>query len=266
MTIRLFVDQSLKNTSQEVLPSIQQQHYLLRVMRLQEGDRVFLFNGKDGEWEAECLQTKQPKKMHLQLLSQVRKQPTQSHAFFLFFAPIKTARMDMLIEKATELGVTHFLPCITDRTTQRHLNLERFQRISFEACEQSQRLDVPHFFEPAPLFKQLTKQIIQAPEHLFWMVPPSKTFNAPPFLQALQSFVSNTSPSAWGTLVGPEGGWSEKELQQLQQSYLPTLIPASLGTQILRAETAACLALGMLNQYVQAMDSTKSPKIPSPPS
>ncbi|MGL4824831.1 MAG: RsmE family RNA methyltransferase [Alphaproteobacteria bacterium] len=255
MTIRLFIDQPLKNASQKVFPSVQQQHYLLHVMRLQEGGRVFLFNGKDGEFEAECLQTKQPKKMHLQILSQVRGQPIQTHAFFLFFAPIKTSRMDMLIEKATELGATHFIPCITERTTQRHPNLERLQRISLEACEQSQRLDIPHFFEPAPLFKQLVQQTSQ-PAHLFWMVPPSETFNAPPLLQALQALASTASSTTWGTLVGPEGGWSEKELHQLQQSSPPTLIPASLGTQILRAETAACLALGMLNHYVQTTFTT----------
>lgn len=255
MTIRLFVDQSLKNSPKGVLPSVQQQHYLLHVMRLQEGDRVFLFNGKDGEWEAECFQTKQPKKMQLRVLSQVREQPVQPHAFFLFFAPIKTARMDMLIEKTTELGVTHFIPCVTDRTTQRNLNLERLQRISLEACEQSQRLNVPHFFEPAPLFQQLSQHAVQ-PAHLFWMVPPCEVLNAPLFLQTLQTFSSKTSATPWGVLVGPEGGWSEKELRHLQKPPCPTLIPASLGAQILRAETAACLALGILNQYVQSMDST----------
>jgi 16S rRNA (uracil1498-N3)-methyltransferase len=248
MTLRLFVDEPLQTPSQEIVPSVQQQHYLLHVMRLQEQSPVSLFNGKDGEWEAKCLNVKKSKKMRLQLLGQTRTQPLQTHSFFLFFAPLKIARMEMLIEKATELGGTHFIPCITERTTLRTPNLDRLQRISLEACEQSQRLDIPQFYKPAPLSQQLAEHT-PSPHHLFLMIPPSQHIQPPPLLHALQTVFSDTPSTTVGVLIGPEGGWSEKELRSFQQSTPRPLIPASLGTQILRAETAGCLALGILNHY-----------------
>ena len=239
MAIRLFVDALLSHPGLIIQLSSTQQHYLKNVMRLRPGDGVRIFNGNAGEWEASY------QKDTLQLIRQVQAQPLRQGHRFLFFSMIKPARMDWLVEKATEIGASHLVPCLSDRTTTRRCNLERFHRIAVEASEQSGRLEVPLLMEPAPLFDQLNSSLLSNTRG-FVMVPPNSVKQpVPPFSTCFPVVLDGCSRDL-GVLIGPEGGWSPQELTLFQKN--PSLTLVSLGHHILRAETAGVVALGMLQQ------------------
>jgi 16S rRNA (uracil1498-N3)-methyltransferase len=229
---RLFVTAALAEGAVVEL-SQEQAHYLRNVLRLGEGDAIGLFNGRDGEFRAR-LEAFARRAATATVEQRVRAQEAEPD-LWLVFAPIKRARIDYLVEKATELGVSALVPVITRHTIVERLNLERLRAHAIEAAEQSERLSVPTIAPPQPL-----DRLLGAWDSSRRIVLGDESGNAPPIAGVLQG----QSANAWAVLIGPEGGFAETELDALRK--LPFVSPVSLGPRILRADTAALAGLAVL--------------------
>jgi len=230
--IRLFVTASLADGAAVELGQ-EQTHYLKNVMRLREGEAVALFNGSDGEFRAR-LESFGKRTARLLVEERLRAQAAEPD-LWLVFAPIKRARIDYLIEKATELGVSALVPVITRHTNVERLNLERLRAHAIEAAEQSERLTVPRIDEPRAF-----DDVLGAWDKSRRIMLCDESGTAPRASVAL----ANQSAAAWAVLIGPEGGFAETELDALRK--LPFVSPVSLGPRILRADTAALAGLAVL--------------------
>ncbi len=224
--IRLFVEEPLFEGG-VIYPDEKKTHYMLHVMRLTDKDEVFLFNGKDGEFKS-TLEFVSKKKVCLNITQQIQEyNPTKPCV--LCPAIIKKENMDLVLQKATELGVSKIIPIITQRTVVRGFNLERAKSIVAEAAEQSERLDVPYIHEPIRLMD-------------LWSVLPEEM--TPVFLTergktGLKPLSAIKLPAF---IIGPEGGFTEKETSFLLEQK--NIAPLHLGNTILRAETASIAVLG----------------------
>ena len=225
---RLFVKQDLREGSQIIL-SKEQVHYLRNVLRLREGDNIALFNGRDGEWETKIVSIDK-KNVHVCAKTCIRPQELTADVW-LIFAPIKGLRVDFIAQKATELGANMLCPVFTEHTSVKKINVERLLSNAIEAAEQSGRLSVPQINSPVIL----EKLIEDWPKERFLFCC-DETGGGEPILGA---FKKNSGPA--GLLIGPEGGFSNKELDQLDK--LSNVCRVSLGRKILRSDTAAFAAL-----------------------
>ena len=228
--VRLFVEQALCEGARVPL-SAPQAHYLLHVMRARQGDRVSLFNGRDGEWLASIAEA--TRRACVLTCERQTKQQVADADLWLVFAPIKKTPADYVTQKATELGVSVLQPVITRRTIVHRINGERMRANAIEAAEQSGRLTVPEIRAPLDL-SRLLKEWPKGRSLLF-----CDEGGAPPILDALR----NAAKGPWAVLTGPEGGFDEDERKAIRA--LPSTIPASLGPRILRADTAALAALAI---------------------
>ncbi|MCT4554174.1 MAG: 16S rRNA (uracil(1498)-N(3))-methyltransferase [Pelagimonas sp.] len=224
--LRLYVQHPLGEGQQVVLDRAQA-HYLFGVMRMAVGAHVTLFNGADGEWQAEiaeaskrggtltCLQQSAPLQMPPDL--------------WLCFAPIKKARTDFIVEKAAEMGARRILPVSTEYTNSERIRQDRLQAHAVEAAEQCGGTYVP---EVAALQK-LDALLAALGDRRLLFCDESRLG------QPLDLPRGEAGP--WAILIGPEGGFSSAERTRL--SALPQAHPISLGPRILRADTAAVAAL-----------------------
>lgn len=227
---RLFVEDELA-LSDPVIFDPAQTNYLTRVMRLRTGDGVRLFNGRDGEWHAQLEVDGRRARAVLRRHTRAQYVPPQ---LCLVFAPLKKTRTDFLIEKATELGATELAPIMTAFTQTQRVKEERLRALVIEAAEQTERLDVPDI---AP---------VQSLSNLLAGWPEARTLfycDERGAARAMADELVAVGPGPAGVLVGPEGGFSETERQQLRA--LPFVRPVTLGPRILRAETAAVAALSV---------------------
>lgn len=206
----------------------QQTHYLRNVLRMQAGQEIRLFNGLDGEWICEIHELS--KKVCLLFpKEQIRPQPEKRREIHLLFAPIKKHRMDFLIEKSVELGVTHLHPVVTRYTEVRKINRDKIHLQMIEACEQCERMDIPDIEEISDLGETIAK----------W----NKTEKIFACIERLSEPATIPSPGNIALLIGPEGGFSDEEKGFIQSSS--KCVPLSLGSNVLRAETAALAALSL---------------------
>jgi len=228
--IRLFVDLPFEKGAP--LPLREEQgHYLMHVMRLGEGAQIHVFNGRDGEWLATFMPHK--KRSHIVLESQVKPQK-ETRGPGLIFSPIKPKRLEFLIEKATELGVQNLYPILMDHTSFGRIKSDKIESYAIEAAEQSERLDVPQIHGMEKLTVLLKNW---DPAHpIIWA---AERGDHPPLKSAIESLQNQNPPTF---LIGPEGGFSPKEIEMLMN--LTHVHPVSLGESVLRAETAALLCLG----------------------
>ncbi|WP_440957693.1 16S rRNA (uracil(1498)-N(3))-methyltransferase [Oceanicaulis sp. LC35] len=222
-----------------------QAHYLVNVMRRKQGDGVRLFNGRDGEWRAEVASADR-KRASLQIVQQRRSQ-SAAPDMALYFAPVKKARTDFIVEKATELGVASITPVITQRTQSERVRTDRMQALAREASEQTERLDLPVIHEPVSLTRMLegwdaARTLMFADESGDSQTEPwgGEHGRARPIAQAL---AGRERGGQWAMLVGPEGGFSVEERTLLHAQTF--VLPVSLGPRILRADTAAAAALSV---------------------
>lgn len=227
--MRLFVPDPLDAGARVTLPA-EAAHRTHSVMRRKAGDPLVLFNGHDGEWRGRIAETGKARCI-VAVEAQMRPQPAEPD-LLLVFAPLKRDALDLLVEKATELGVSVLQPVLTRRTVVDRVNLERMSAIAREAAEQCERLTVPEARPPAPLGNLVGAW--PAGRRLLFC---DEARDAPPVLRAL----SEAPAAAWAVLIGPEGGFAPEERRMLLA--LPFTTPASLGPRILRAETAAIAAL-----------------------
>ncbi len=220
-----------------------QAHYLARVLRLGAGAAVRLFNGRDGEFDARIAGLTKGK-VDVEIVMRMRAQAGVPD-LWLMFAPLKKARTDFLVEKATELGVAELRPVFTERTDAETVRVDRLQRIAIEAAEQTERLDIPHVRDAVKLEQALagwdnSRLLVYADEAGDEGGKPwgGEAGRAPPLAQQMKDVGKKAA-----ILIGPEGGFSMAERQRLRS--LPYMRPVGLGPRILRAETAAVAALAL---------------------
>jgi 16S rRNA (uracil1498-N3)-methyltransferase len=217
-------------TGQRVALDGDRTHYIKNVMRRGLGDEVGLFNGRDGEWLGH-VDVYGKGSAQIALDGQRRPQ-LASPDIWLAFAPVKRARIDFIAEKATELGVSVLWPVMTRRAEPSRVNIERLTNIAIEAAEQTERLDVPTVREAV----HLDKMLAEWPRDRVLFVC-AEAGAAMPIAEAM---VAHKGAPA-GFLIGPEGGFAAAELDALRK--LPFVVAIGLGPRLLRAETAAVVAL-----------------------
>ena len=220
---RLFVTTALSDGVRVELDA-GQANYLGNVLRMKVGGELLVFDGASGEWLARIAEAGR-KRMTL-IVERRTREPETIPDVWLAFAPVKRARIDWLVEKATELGVARLIPVTTQRTIVERLNFERLRVHIIEAGEQCGRTMLPELAEPVTLarfLQQNTRTVYFADEG-----------GGEPAMNAFK-------PGAATILIGPEGGFSEEERAAVRAA--PMVIPISLGPRILRAETAALAAL-----------------------
>ncbi len=236
ITKRIYVDAPLAGMAEVVLER-KRASYLLNVLRFRPGDKVLVFNGRDGEWLAEIVASGR-KDALLKIGEQTRPQP-QPCALVYMFAPLKITRLDYMVQKAVEMGAGVLQPVITEFTQFSRLNPERIRSNIIEASEQCGILSIPEYSQPAKL--DVILQNWPKETRLIFCDEGEESQNPLQFLKELR-------PGPLAVLIGPEGGFSETERELLRSKSYVTAIP--LGPRVLRADTAAVAALAIIQATI----------------
>lgn len=233
--IRLYVEHPLAE-GQTVLLDRDQAHYLFGVMRLTAGAPVALFNGTDGEWQAEVTAAgKRGGELTCRSRSRDQLSPPD---LWLLFAPIKKTRTDFIVEKAAEMGVARIQPVQTEFTNAERIRRDRLQAHAIEAAEQCGSTYIAEVSELQRLDRLLDdwpadRQLMFCDEAFA-----DASYGTP---DGAPRSLDDAPKGEWAILIGPEGGFSEAERKRLHG--LPFAWPVQLGHRILRADTAAVAAL-----------------------
>ena len=229
--IRLFFSNTLSANMTDKLDK-PQSHYLVKVMRIKENEFFSLFNIY-GEWEAKVLGILNGI-VQFKIIKQIRSKESLKE-IWLAFSPIKSNYQNFMIQKATELGVTKFLPIIFNRTIARKINKERLEKIVIEASEQSNRLNIP-VIEKAQNLKNFLK--LNSMDLIFTdlnsdnkKIDKSKLTNKPICI-----------------IIGPEGDFSETEREEILS--FKNVQALKINENILRSETAVISAISILNYVI----------------
>ena len=228
--IRLFYSKSLSLNLTDKLDK-SQSHYVSKVMRLKEKEVFSLFNSS-GEWEAKILNITRSI-VEFNVTKQLR-QKENTKDLWLAFSPIKSNYFNFMIQKATELGVTKFLPVIFERTIVRKINKERLEKVIIEAAEQSNRITVPSIEDPQKLKSFLNNDM----DLIFTDL---NTTNTKIDIKKL-----TTKPTC--VIIGPEGDFSQEERKEILR--FNDVQPIKINENILRSETAVISALSIINYAI----------------
>ena len=229
--IRLFFSEKLSANMNGKLNK-SQSHYVNKVMRIKENEVFSLFNSS-GEWEAKILSIS---KGIVQFnISQQLRQKETTKDLWLAFSPIKSNYFNFMIQKATELGVTKFLPIVFDRTIVRKINKERLEKVIIEAAEQSNRINVPSIEEAQSLSSFLKNHYMDL------IFTDLNTSNKKINLDQLTS-----NPVC--IIIGPEGDFSEDEREKILS--FKGVQPIKINENILRSETAVISAISIINYVI----------------
>lgn len=204
-----------------------QAHYLYNVLRRSDGDAVRLFDGQNGEWLG-TLKNLGKNGGQVELGQQLTHQPEKNRKIHLIFCPIKKHRMDWMVEKAVELGVTDFHPVLTQNTEVRKINQDRLTRQIFEAAEQCERFEIPKLHTLEKL-----EDVLADWQHTAEILACIERYETDSIQQTRNDVAF---------LIGPEGGFTAQE----KQTVTTKTKPVSLGNTVLRCETAAVKALVLL--------------------
>jgi len=238
--IRLFVAEKNLFIGAKIKISDGDFEYLTKVMRQKTGDKIFIFNGIDGEFAAEIFALE--KKFLTVAITEKISDLKKPSDITLAFALVKNVRIDFIAAKATELGVTRFQPIVTQHTIVDKMNHERFVANVKEACEQCERNDFPQVLEIKKLDKFLSDPKIS--EKIFILCDESgSALKASAVLSKI-----NVAAKEIVILVGPEGGFSAAEFAAMRQ--LKNLYPISLGARILRSDTAIIAAITLVQEFL----------------
>jgi 16S rRNA (uracil1498-N3)-methyltransferase len=240
---RLVIASSQLHDHQIVL-TLEQQHYLGRVLRLQQGDRFIAMDGQGQSWLAQLVGGSSDVQWYATCLEPISVTTELPIAITLIAALPKGTAFDEVVRQATEVGVTSIAPVISDRTLLHPSpqKLERWRRIAQEAAEQSERQIVPTILEPVPLAAILQTMPIltnQAMAHYICVTRQA----APHLLHCLMEWQEMGRPESVAIAIGPEGGWTAAEVGRAIASGYQAV---SLGSRILRAVTAPIVALSLI--------------------
>ncbi len=230
-TPRLYVDHPLAQGGDVALDR-DQANYMLNVLRCKRGDPVLLFNGRDGEWQAH-LAGDGKRALSAEVGVRSRTQPSAPDLHFLF-APLKHARLDYLVQKAVEMGVSRLQPVITHHTQVARVNLDRMRANVIEAAQQCGVLNVPEVSAPVAFDAAIA-------DHGRLMVFCDERAEVQDPVAALRAATRGLPISV---LIGPEGGFAEDERAALVARR--NVLRIALGPRILRADTAAVAALALV--------------------
>ena len=239
---RLYVAAPLRSGADVPLEAAQG-HYLTGVLRLQAGAAVLAFNGEHGEWR--CTLAAAGKRTALRVEDQVRPQGPPGDLHYLF-APLKRARLDYMVQKAVEMGVSRLQPVMTHHTQAERINLDRMHANAIEAAEQCGILGIPEIMPPVALQRAIAE--LEPGRHLVFCDEDAP--GGDPVAALLRDLEQGGSSEGSATgvplavLVGPEGGFDEAERAFLQAR--PHTSRIALGPRILRADTAAVAALAIV--------------------
>lgn len=228
---RLYVDASLEQGAQIALNPAQS-HYLGTVLRLKLGSRVLVFNGRDGEWAASLAIARRAAALFIDAKTRPQSSPADLH---YLFAPLKAARLDYMVQKAVEMGVSRLQPVLTHHSQVARVNTGRMRANAIEAAEQCGILSLPDVGELIAFTRLLAEW--DSARRLVFCDEGAETANPIAALAGIPR-----SPVA--VLIGPEGGFAEDERASLLK--LPNVLRLSLGPRILRADTAAVAALALV--------------------
>ena len=218
-----------------------QHHFLKNVLRIKVKDLITVFDGVTGEWLSEVISINRDN-----IVLQIKKKISEIEKetdLWLIFSPIKLFRMNITIQKATELGVSQFIPCITQNTNQTKINMRNLYMNIIEAAEQSERLTLPKLNE----IINLNNLLRDFPKDRGLIFCNENDKNLPSIFKALEN--KSSIYKKWAILVGPEGGFSETETKEILS--ISSTIPVSLGKRILRSDTAATVALFAVQSFVE---------------
>jgi 16S rRNA (uracil1498-N3)-methyltransferase len=236
-TPRLYVDAPLAAGAKVTLEA-SQVNYLRNVLRRKAGEAVLVFNGRYGEWRGTLAEA--GKRNVLLVIEKLIRAQTAAPDLHYLFAPLKHARLDYMVQKAVELGVSRLQPVLTRHAQVARVNLDRMRANAVEAAEQCGILTLPEVAEPVTLDRMIAER---DPARMLVFCDEDAEVKDP--IAAL----SAVRPSeALAVLIGPEGGFAEDERAALVA--LPNVLRLALGPRILRADTAAVAALALVNAAV----------------
>ena len=229
--IRLFFSNSISTGMTGMLDK-SQSHYLNKVMRIKENEFFSLFNNK-GEWEAKILKISKGL-VEFEIIKQLRQKENMKD-LWLAFSPIKSNYQNFMIQKATELGVTKFLPIIFDRTIVRSINIERLKKIAIEASEQSNRINIPSIEQTQNLESFLNSNLVNL---IFTDLNSTN--------KKIDKSKLTSKPTC--IIVGPEGDFSELEREKILT--FKGVQTVKISENILRSETAVISAISIVNYVI----------------
>ncbi|MBO0757693.1 MAG: 16S rRNA (uracil(1498)-N(3))-methyltransferase [Bradyrhizobiaceae bacterium] len=233
---RLYVAEPLYTGASVELAS-GQTHYLVTVLRLKTDDHVLVFNGRDGEWRARLVGT--DKRSATLISDQLTRPQTASADLHYMFAPLKHARLDYMVQKAVELGVSRLQPVLTRHTQTERVNVGRMRANTIEAAEQCGMLNLAEVCEPVPLATALERMDTA---RVLVFCDEDAPITDP--MSALTAARRDDQQLALAVLIGPEGGFSEQERAAIFKHK--STVRLALGPRILRADTAAVAALTLV--------------------
>ena len=218
-----------------------QHHFLKNVLRIKVKDLITVFDGVTGEWLSEVISINRDNTV-LQIKKKISEIEKETD-LWLIFSPIKLFRMNITIQKATELGVSQFFPCITQNTNQTKINMRNLYMNIVEAAEQSERLTLPKLNEVV----NLNNLLRDFPKDRGLIFCNENDKNLPNIFNALEN--KSSIFKKWAILIGPEGGFTETETKEILS--ISSTIPVSLGKRILRSDTATTVALFAVQSFVE---------------
>ena len=230
---RLFVDAALTGGARIELER-NQSNYLGNVLRLSAGETILVFNGRDGEWQAQIDGRKRPD--GLTIVARTRPQDRLPDIAYVF-APLKHARLDYMVQKAVEMGASALQPVLTRHTQVSRVNVERMRANVIEAAEQCGILSLAEVVEPIALDRFLERR---ESSRLLVFCDEAADIENP--IEALRQGLS--AAAGIDVVIGPEGGFAEEERALLLRQ--PRTLRLSLGPRILRADTAGVAALALV--------------------
>ena len=238
--IRLFINKQLSSNLMIYVKG-KQHHYLKNVMRIQINDTIRIFDGKTGEWSSQVLSINRD---NIVLSVNVKiKEIIKDSDVWLIFSPIKQYRMNLVVQKATELGASKLIPCITEYANIRLVNLQNLKKNAIEASEQSERLDIPNIEKPI----QIESLLSSWPDDRYLIYCDEKLYKTKNIFESLLPIQHDTKKYA--VLVGPEGGFSNSEKELIMN--IKKVLPISLGNKLLRSDTAITVALFCVQELIK---------------
>ncbi len=229
---RIYVNQSI-SSNLIIYIKDKQHHFLKNVLRIKVDDEIVLFDGLSGEWNSKVISINR-ENIALRVYKNT-KTIIKSNDIWLVFSPIKQNRMNIAIQKATEIGVSKIIPCYTEFSNIKNINLKNLHQNAIDASEQSQRLDVPKIEKEVNLNLLLENW----PNDRKLIYCDEKSTNGKFLIETILN-IKKTSKK-WAVLVGPEGGFSDTEKKLILKNN--NTVPISLGDTILRSDTAITVAL-----------------------